>query len=174
MKTIFVTLLAFTLLLLSCIKDEKEDVINYIEENHKLPEFTVKSVTGEELRSEDLSGNTTLLVFFVTTCGDCKRELPKIDSVWNELKDQPTFRLVTISRGETAEVVNAFWKEQNFTMPFYLDPDKKVFSLFANSTIPRVYLVNRENIVTWMAVEQMDLSAKQLIGKIEQTINSQN
>ena len=102
------------------------------------------------------------------TCGDCKRELPKIDSVWNELKDQPTFRLVTISRGETAEVVNAFWKEQNFTMPFYLDPDKKVFSLFANSTIPRVYLVNRENIVTWMAVEQMDLSAKQLIEKIEQ------
>ena len=53
-------------------------------------------------------------------------------------------------------------------MPFYLDPDKKVFSLFANSTIPRVYLVNPENIVTWMAVEQMDLSAKQLIGKIEQ------
>ena len=43
MKTIFVTLLAFTLLLLSCIKDEKEDVINYIEENDKLPEFTVKS-----------------------------------------------------------------------------------------------------------------------------------
>ena len=139
MKTIFVTLLAFTLLLLSCIKDEKEDVINYIEENDKLPEFTVKSPTGEELHSDDLSGNTTLLVFFVTTCGDCKREL-----------------------------VNAFWKEQNFTMPFYLDPNEKVFSLFANSTIPRVYLVNRENIVTWMAVEQMSLSAKQLIGKIEQ------
>lgn len=56
MKTIFVTLLAFTLLLLSCIKDEKEDVINYIEENDKLPEFTVKSATGEELHSEDLSG----------------------------------------------------------------------------------------------------------------------
>ena len=53
-------------------------------------------------------------------------------------------------------------------MPFYLDPNEKVFSLFANSTIPRVYLVNRENIVTWMAVEQMSLSAKQLIGKIEQ------
>ena len=84
MKTIFVTLLAFTLLLLSCIKDEKEDVINYIEENDKLPEFTVKSPTGEELHSDDLSGNTTLLVFFVTTCSDCKRELPKIDSVWND------------------------------------------------------------------------------------------
>ena len=50
MKTIFVTLLAFTLLLLSCIKDEKEDVINYIEENDKLPEFTVKSATGEEVK----------------------------------------------------------------------------------------------------------------------------
>ena len=66
MKTIFVTLLAFTLLLLSCIKDEKEDVINYIEENDKLPEFTVKSATGEELYSENLSGNTTLLAVSYT------------------------------------------------------------------------------------------------------------
>ena len=56
-------------------------------------------------------------------------------------------------------------------MPFYLDPDEKVFSLFANSTIPRVYLVNRDNIVTWMAVEQMNLSTEQLIQKIEQLIN---
>lgn len=63
MKTIFVTLLAFTLLLLSCIKDEKEDVINYIEENDKLPEFTVKSATGEELHSEDLSGKHNLVGF---------------------------------------------------------------------------------------------------------------
>ena len=136
MKTIFVTLLAFTLLLLSCIKDEKEDVINYIEENDKLPEFTVKSATGEELHSENLSGNTTLLVFFVTTCGDCKRELPKIDSVWNELKDHPTFRLVTISRGETVEVVNDFWKKQNFTMPFYLDPNKKSFPFLPIAPFP--------------------------------------
>ena len=136
MKTIFVTLLAFILLLLSCIKDEKEDVINYIEENDKLPEFTVKNATGEELHSEDLSGNTTLLVFFVTTCGDCKRELPKIDSVWNEMKDHPTFRLVTISRGETTEVVNAFWKEQNFTMPFYLDPNEKSFPFLPIAPFP--------------------------------------
>lgn len=168
MKTRFVTSLVFTLLLFSCIKDKKEDVINYIQENDKLPEFTVKNATGEELHSEDLTGKVTLLTFFVTTCGDCKRELPKIDSVWNELKNNPSFRLVTISRGETVEVVNAFWKKQNFTTPFYLDPDKEVFSLFANSTIPRVYLIDRENIVTWMAIEQIDLSAKQLIGKIEQ------
>lgn len=167
MKTIFVTLLAFTLLLLSCIKDEKEDVINYIEENDKLPEFTVKSATGEELIVK-IYQETQPCWFSslppVAIASGNSRGLTRVE----ELKDQPTFRLVTISRGETTEVVNAFWKEQNFTMPFYLDPNEKVFSLFANSTIPRVYLVNRENIVTWMAVEQMDLSAKQLIGKIEQ------
>ena len=55
-------------------------------------------------------------------------------------------------------------------MPFYLDPDRQVFSLFANNTIPRIYLINRENVVTWMAIEDMSLTALQLKEKIEKLI----
>ncbi len=172
MKTIFVASLTFILLFFSCIQDKEEDIINYIEENDTLPEFTVKDSNGTALHSQDLSGKVTLLTFFVTTCGDCKRELPKIDSVWNVLKTNPVFRLVPISRGEAAETVETFWKEQGFTMPFYLDPDKEVFSLFANHTVPRLYLVNQQNVITWMAVEKTDLSAGQLVEKVEQMIDN--
>ena len=55
-------------------------------------------------------------------------------------------------------------------MPFFLDPKREVFSLFANSTIPRLYLSNRENIVTWMAIEEMELTTEQLIEKINAII----
>ena len=172
LKIPFIFTLLFLTLFSSCIneKDKSEEIENYILVNDKLPEFTVKNIDNEELKSQEFNGRVTLLVFFVTTCPDCQRELPKIEQVWENLKDTPDFRLVTISREEKVDVISKFWKEHQFDMPFYLDPDRQVFSLFANSTVPRIYLVNRENVVTWIAIEEMSLSAKQLEEKINEMI----
>lgn len=166
MKHIFILL--YLISCISCINEKEEDpkIINYINVNDKLPAFTVQNAAGEKLETQDLTGNVTLLVFFVTTCPDCKRELPKIESVWKALKEVPYFRLVAISRQQTPDTVAAYWKEQQFTMPYYLDPDRKIYSLFANNTIPRLYIIDRENTVTWMAVKDMELTAQQLIEKL--------
>ena len=76
MKIISVILLTlFALLFSSCVKDKDQEgeIENYIEAGDKLPDFTVKNAAGEELNSEELEGQVTLLVFFVTTCSDCER-----------------------------------------------------------------------------------------------------
>lgn len=171
-KIIFILLLLYPALFSACVKDKDkpEEMVNYVNINDKLPEFTVKNVDGEELRSQDFAGRVTLLVFFITTCPDCQRELPKIEQVWQDFKDNPDFRLVTIARAEKADVISQFWEKHQFDMRFYLDPDRQVFSLFANNTIPRIYLVNRENVVTWMAIEEMSLTALQLEEKIDELI----
>lgn len=84
-----------------------------------------------------------------------------------ELKDDPKFLLVTISREESAETVTRYWKDNRFTMPFYLDPKRSAFELFANNTIPRIYIIGPDTKVVWMSVESLDLSAKELIQKIK-------
>ena len=54
-------------------------------------------------------------------------------------------------------------------MPFYLDHTRgNVFALFANNTIPRIYLIGPEENVVWMSVESLDISAKDLINKIRE------
>ena len=171
-KIIFILLLLSPALFSACVKDKDkpEEMENYINVGDKLPEFTVKDIDGKELKSQDFTGQITLLVFFMTTCPDCQRELPKIEQVWENLKGNPDFRLVTIARAEKAEVIRQFWEKHRFEMPLYLDPDRQVFSLFANNTIPRVYLVDRENVVTWMTIEEMSLTAQQLEEKIEEMI----
>jgi len=171
-KIIFILLLLSPALFSTCIKDkdQPEEIQNYINIGDKLPEFSVQDIHGEELKSQDFTGSVTLLVFFMTTCPDCQRELPMIEQVWTDLKDNPDFRLIAISRAEKADVINRFWKKHQLEMPFYLDPDKKIFSLFANTTIPRIYLVNQENVVTWMAIEEIPLTAPQLREKIETLI----
>ena len=158
-------IVTMTFLLFSCIKDDESETINYINVNSQIPTFAVEDTAGNTFSSKQFIGKQSLLVFFGTYCPDCKQVLPVIEEVWKELKDDP--RLVTISRKETAEVVSNYWKENQFTMPFYLDTRGEVFSLFANNTIPRIYIINPDNEVVWMAVESLDISAKELIQKIK-------
>lgn len=171
MQHIKISLFVFIVVLFStsCIKDnENERVIDYITINSPVPSFTVEDRSGNIFSSAQFSGKQSLLIFFGTYCSDCKRVLPVMEKVWQELKDDPQFLLVAISRDETADQISAYWEENRFTMPFYLDPARgDVFSLFANYTIPRIYLISPENKVTWMAVESLNISADELIQKIK-------
>ena len=143
--------------------------INNVNVGNQVPPFAVEDTTGNKFSSNQFLNKQSLLVFFGTYCPDCKRVLPVIEEVWKELRNDSKFQLITISREETAEAVSEYWKENQLTMPFYLDPTYgDVFSLFANNTIPRIYLINQNKEVVWMAVESLDMSAKELIEMIKE------
>lgn len=171
-----VLILSMSFLLCSCIKEAggNESMINRININDHIPAFTVTDTAGNAFNSRQFLDKQSLLVFFGTYCPDCKKVLPVIEEVWKELKSDPSFLLVPISREETAEKISEYWKDNRFTMPFYIDPnaadpDLAVFYLFANSTIPRIYIINPDSKVTWMSIESLDLSAEELIRKIKES-----
>lgn len=165
---IFLYIFSLSLLLFSCIKDdESEAVINYVNVNDQVPSFAVEDTAGNTFNSKHFLDKQSLLVFFGTYCSDCQKVLPVVEEVWKELKDDSKFLLVTISREESAETVSRYWKDNRFTMPFYLDPKHSAFELFANNTIPRIYIIGPDTKVVWMSVESLDLSAKELIQKIK-------
>lgn len=158
------------ILFFSCIKDDNhEKTDNYVNIGNQVPSFAVEDTTGKTFNSKQFLNKQSLLVFFGTHCHDCKKVLPVIEEVWREMKNESKFMLVTISREETAETVSEFWEKNQYTMPFYLDPTcGDVFSIFANNTIPRIYIINQNKEVVWMAIESLDISAKELIQLIKE------
>lgn len=160
--------LSFLIIAFSCVKEETDDeIINHVIIGQIIPEFTVSDGIGNSLHSENLNGKKTLLVFFSTTCPDCQRELPKIQAVWDSLKNIPDYVIITIARSQSKEITDNYWNSEGFTMPKYLDPDRSVFDLFANSTIPRIYIIDSKGIIRWMAVETLDLQPEELINKMK-------
>lgn len=170
MKPIFS--LVFSLLLFlttGCIKDEKGDERIHVKD--KLPAFTTVELSDQPVDSDTLlKGNVSLIVFFNSTCGDCQRELPKIEELWKTLKDEKNFRLMAISRGETKSVISDFIVQQHLTMPVYLDPKKEAFLLFADKTVPRIYLADKNGIVRYIAIERIDITTDQLKEKIKELL----
>ncbi|MDH6535499.1 TlpA family protein disulfide reductase [Parabacteroides sp. 52] len=167
--TLSLFLFSLFLLFTACVReDEITETINYITVGDKVPDFTVEDGTGGHFSSSQFVGKKSLLVFFNTTCRDCQRELPTIQSLWEtKLKNNPDYTLVTIARGEEKSKTDSYWTEYAFTMPKYQDPYRKVFTLFANNTIPRFYFIDKEGIVKWMVIENLYMSSDQLFEKME-------
>jgi peroxiredoxin len=151
----------------SCIKegdDISDEMINYVEVGDAVPGFTVFDDKGGTFSSFGFAGKRSLLLLFVSSCGDCRKVLPVLNNeILPWIKDNPGYQLITISRDEPAQEVASHWTENMYTMPVYLDPDRKVFSLFANRTIPRLYIINEEGIVEWMAIEKLEISSEELV-----------
>ena len=169
-KTIITICLLLGAFILSSCDDEDSPsgIINHVKEGDPLPSFEAYGAAHQLLTTEMLTGKRVVLVLFSTECPDCQRELPKIEAVWKHFKEEADFTVVTIARGESAEMVSAYWEKEAgekkpFTMPFYLDPDRAIFNAFANSYVPRVYLVNREGVITWMGIETIEPTAEELI-----------
>ncbi len=164
MKKLLLPLLLSAPLLGSCIGEEEGGIKteNYIRVGDPVPAFTIENSFGagwNDLTSpEDFAGRKTLLVFFVTACPDCRRELPYVEYAFTRLQDEG-LTVVPVGRSETHAAIDAYWAETGFTMPRYLDASRAVFSLFANQTVPRIYLVNEHGAVVWMCVEDLKMGA---------------
>ena len=103
-----ISVLFFTTLpLYSCepVIENTEPDSETIHVGDKLPFFTIKTSQGDSLSTNDLLGKPTVLVFFHTMCGDCQRELPVVESLYQKYGKE--VRFICISREQTDEEVAA-------------------------------------------------------------------
>ena len=161
MKYILATL--FLLTAVSCstvVDDEDNEVGEYVTIGDRVPQFTVETVdadgTTATFSSDNLTGET-VIVLFHTSCSDCQRELPRLNSYYLQHRNEPGFQMVAISREEGAESIAAFWQAQNLSIPYSAQADRRIYNLFASSVIPRVYFCSPEGIATKIYIEKVDL-----------------
>lgn len=166
-RTLFLLILPL-LAFLSCTNDpEDTQVLNYVTVNDPVPNFTVSDGRDGTFQTEQLQGKRSLIFFFYTLCGDCQRELPKIETVWQELKDDPNYCIVPIAREQGLKETDDYWTKNGYTMPKYLDPNRAVYSRFANMQVPRLYLVDSKGVIQWMEIERITLTPQEIINKLK-------
>lgn len=124
-------------------------------EGDSLPGFSISNPNGT-VSNKDLKDKFALIIFFSTTCSDCRVAFPEISTLYNVYKDDPSVRVLLIARSETEEQVTAYFREHQYDMEFFADPDRKVYSLFADNTIPRVFLAGKDGTIILTHTEKVD------------------
>lgn len=149
-----------TACLTGCVADagsDAPDTGDVVREGQSLPAFSIALSDGTRVSNESLQGRCAVIVFFQTTCRDCQRELPRLQSVYErELSRKDGARFVCISRAEGQDAIAAYWQAHDLTLPYSPQPDLQVYNLFAHHTIPRVYVADAAGTVRARFVEQVD------------------
>ena len=145
---------------------EDEETIEKVKVGDLVPLFTV-TMTYPEMTNPQQEQTTsqwstmhlkgqTVIVFFNTSCKDCQRDLPLLNQYYLEHKNEPDFQMVAISREEDRESVAAYWAANGLVIPYSPQDDRRIYSLFATSIIPRIYFCT-DNVVTRVDIEKFGI-----------------
>lgn len=110
-----------------------------------MPAISLNSEIYGDITPADLKGKVVLISLFATWCPPCQLELAEVEkTLYPKYKDNPSFRLLVIGREHTDAELKKYNERKKFSFPLYPDPKRKVFSLFADQTIPRAYLFGKD------------------------------
>jgi len=145
-------LLLITLFLTSLNILSQEDYMksSLVQLNETSPEFSFTTNDGKTVKLSDYKGKVILINFFATWCGPCMKEMPYIQKdLWEKLKKNDTFIILSFGRDHSQEEVNKFIESKKFTFPIFADKDKSIYNLFATKYIPRNYLIDSNGKVIY-------------------------
>ncbi len=163
-------LLAFTILV--CTSSLfAQDEFTLVQEGQTAPDFTIQLENGKTKKLSDLKGKVVWINFFATWCGPCRQELPHLQKdVYDKFKDNKNFELIILGRKHTQDEVNKFKSEQKFTMPFYADPERTIFDLYAKQNIPRNFIIGKDGKIAISSSGFNEKEFEELIQKVNKLL----
>lgn len=138
-----------------------------VKEGAEAPSFTVKMLDGSSVTLDELRGKVVLLNFWATWCPPCRMEFTRVQEDIIDRFAGRDFVFLPVSRGEQPEVVADFMDTMGYTFPVGIDPDKKIFSLYATESIPRNFMIDKDGKVVMSSIGYTEEAFDEMIDFIE-------
>lgn len=144
-----ITILFFSTWLSAANDPMKVLEVTKYKEKKKAPDFTLKNLDGQEVTLSSFVGKIVLLNFWATWCIPCRKEMPAIDTLYQEFKDEGLV-VLAIDYQETSDKIKAFLEETKVSFPILLDSEGKTTKDYGVRGLPTSYLIDKEGfLIGW-------------------------
>jgi peroxiredoxin len=114
-------------------------------------DFSLRMPDGGAFRLSDQRGKVVLINFWATWCPPCREEMPAMERLYQQHKDQGLV-LVAVSLDADPAVVPAYLKSSKLTFPVALDPKAEVGNKYGVRALPSSFIVDRHGTLTALAL----------------------
>ena len=120
-------------------------------ERRQQADFTLTELGGKTWTLKEQRGKVVVLNFWATWCPPCRKEMPDLETLYQQFKDQGLV-ILAIS-DEDAGKVQPFIAQQKVTYPILLDPGRKVNELFQIEGIPKTFVYDRNGKLVAQSID---------------------
>ena len=111
------------------------------------PEAVLNLIDGETRRLSDHKGQEIVILdFWATFCGPCREEMPILERLEDEYRDDGVI-VYAVNLRETPESIKQFMREESLDLVAVLDPNGEITRRYKVQGIPHVVIIDREGIV---------------------------
>ena len=112
----------------------------------KSPDFSLQSLTGENVSLSAQRDKKIMLVFWMLSCSSCREELPFLQDFWENTKTEDLL-LFAINIGENENLIKNFAISQKLTFPILLDQNSEVSKKYTIVRYPTIFLLGPDKTV---------------------------
>jgi thiol-disulfide isomerase/thioredoxin len=110
------------------------------------PEFSAKTLSGQEINLDALKGKVVLLDFWGIWCAPCRVSLPSLKELAAKV-DPTTVAIVSIDEGDPKDKWQEFVKSNGMTWLQVYDGDLSLHNAFRVDGFPRYYVLSKDGII---------------------------
>ena len=177
---LIVICIVFAYFYLSYMEEKRREELDYetlyfslgiqrIDPPQKAEDFTLRTLEGERVSLKDYRGKVILLNFWATWCGPCRMEMPSMEKLWQDFKEED-FVILAIDIQEEGKLVSSFMKERNLSFPVSLDAKGNVARSYGVRGIPTTFFLNPKGETIGKAVGARDWASEESFRLIRQLL----
>lgn len=117
------------------------------------PDFSLQTPTGETYTLSELKGKAVLVNLWATWCPPCRAEMPAIQNIYDEYKDQGFIVLaINMTTQDNPLNIAPFATEYNLTFPILLDETGEISAAYQLRSLPSSYFIDREGVISEVVI----------------------
>ena len=113
------------------------------------PDFTLKSLQGDNLRLQEYRGQVVLINFWASWCGPCRQEMPLLDRL-HQRYQATGFAVLGVNVEGEIKPAQEIVDKTRVTFPVLIDEDQKVSELYDLEAMPSTVIVDRDGVVRYI------------------------
>ncbi len=145
-----------------------------------LPDGVKPMAVGEQVRPVSLpnlnneiqglpAGKVMLVNFWATWCPPCRKEVPSMVEVYEQLKGKG-LEIVAISTDRSRSDVDKFVKEQNMSFTVLHDADSQVAQSYGVFRYPETFIVDKKGVVQQHLNGAVEWTDSQFVAYLEKLL----
>lgn len=107
----------------------------------KAVNFVSTDLEGQRIELDDYMGQGVMINFWGTYCPPCEKEMPVMEKLYQEYKDQG-IEIIAINVNEAEAVVRPFVARHKLTFPVVIDRGMRISDAYGINPLPVTFMVN--------------------------------